>query len=241
MNFKIILVSAFLFTGVDHLMSQASGNASNKQVFEYFDSKYGVDPELVNGIKYVNLYRTAKGTPFLINEEMIPGWVIINGKKYQDLELNYDVYNQDLVMSYYTNLLGSQKIIIPNQNLESFGFTNREFRKIVLPGKNEHIYEIMLDGKYKIYYEYSRNYTVNTNPNDKGYMFSALITEKYLYNPENNTYQKFKNSRSFRKLFQPEIARELKLTEKKYRISLKDDNLINHKLLYNFLDKELSQ
>jgi hypothetical protein len=52
---------------------------------------------LYNGKVWRNLYYHVKGDQFLFSNSYLPGSVAINGKTYNNLNINYDIYNDEII------------------------------------------------------------------------------------------------------------------------------------------------
>ena len=53
---------------------------------------------LYNGRAWRNLYYKIKGDQFLFSPEFLPGSVTIEGKTFSNLQLKYDIYNDELII-----------------------------------------------------------------------------------------------------------------------------------------------
>ena len=79
---------------------------------DYFDRVYGVDYNLVNGIRYLYPYARAHGHPFLGENRFYTGYAVINGHYYQDLLFKYDICNQQIILNHTFLSGGTEQIII---------------------------------------------------------------------------------------------------------------------------------
>jgi hypothetical protein len=55
------------------------------------------DQLLYNGKAWHNLYSNIKGDQFLFSKDLLPGSVSINGKSYNNLNISYDIYNDEII------------------------------------------------------------------------------------------------------------------------------------------------
>lgn len=67
-------------------------------IYNSVKEQFGIDPLLMNGIYYENPYYNAKGHPFLGDGEFYLGSVNFRNKKYENVNLKYDIYNQQLII-----------------------------------------------------------------------------------------------------------------------------------------------
>lgn len=79
--------------------------------------QFGIDPLLMNGIYYENPYYNSKGHPFLGDGEFYLGTVDFRNKHYKDVNLKYDIYNQQLIIDQ-SRLDSRASIIFQNVRYE---------------------------------------------------------------------------------------------------------------------------
>jgi hypothetical protein len=161
-----------------------------------FDDVYGMDPELYNGQIYKYYVNTdTKGTQFLSGPEFILGTVRIKGITYPDVKLNYDVYNQQLLLespnSIYTNTI----LILSETWLEGFSLGSAVFEVVRFQDTSRRICQVYGNGSHRILtfwtkeqkygYEYAAPYLIFSTP------------KKEMYLQSGNAITRFKNNRSF--------------------------------------------
>jgi hypothetical protein len=223
-----------MFGVVSTLLGQGTRDADLQKLVESFDEAYGVDYNLVNGIKHVNFYADAVGHPFLIDNNFRNGWVEIRGIKYENQKLNYDIYNQQIIAEYTSKLIGIQRFIIPNFHLKSFEMEGRLFRKMKIGDREERFYEILSNGKYPILFSYDRKYEVNTGFSEKGFYFSDII--KRMYMRDGAELIRFTSNRNFRNLFPESIHKDIRYYMKRYRINVKRSGVEDLKKMIEYIN-----
>ena len=92
MRRKILFYSAFSL--ILSCLSDVTGSSA-------IPGKYGndtIDVQLLyNGRAWRNLYYKIKGDQFLFTTEFLPGSVTVEGKKFKNLPVKYDIYNDELL------------------------------------------------------------------------------------------------------------------------------------------------
>jgi len=92
MRRKILFYSAFSL--ILSCLSDVTGSGA-------IPGKYGndtIDVQLLyNGRAWRNLYYKIKGDQFLFTTEFLPGSVTVEGKKFNNLPVKYDIYNDELL------------------------------------------------------------------------------------------------------------------------------------------------
>ncbi len=67
---------------------------------------------LLNGRIWYNRYSKVQGTPYFLSDQFLKGSVSFNGIKYYDLDLKYDIYNDELILR-----IENRPIIILNKEM----------------------------------------------------------------------------------------------------------------------------
>ena len=60
---------------------------------------------LYNGKVWRNLYTNVKGDQFLFANTYLPGSVSMNGKTFKDLNIKYDIYNDEIIIPKNNGLI----------------------------------------------------------------------------------------------------------------------------------------
>jgi hypothetical protein len=113
---------------------------------------------LFSGKEWHNLYTSIKGDQFLFSKEFIPGTVSINGKTYIDISLNYDIYNDEI-------LIPANKGIILQLNKEivdsfTLAFDNKIYKFFNTDkdslGNIKGFVKVLYEGKSRLYVKYKK-------------------------------------------------------------------------------------
>ncbi len=135
---------------------------------------------LYNGRVWRNFYYKIEGNPFLFSNEFLPGNVTINGKTYNNIQIRYDIYNDQI-------LILTDKMVIIQLNKEMVdGFTVRfseviyNFRKI----EGNDIYpvsgyvNVVYDRKSSLFVRYRKE--IDTSGSDNLYGVFYLLRRLYV-------------------------------------------------------------
>jgi len=184
------------------------------------DPLYGLDPLLYNGrMYYFYPLPGTDGTQYLSNEFDPKGSVTLRGVTYPNLNINYDIYNQQLVLKF-KDAIGSVKVIeVSYAWLESFILQGKLFEVFPDAGSTKKFYQVLGSGDKKILYSYSKKLLIHTQTISGLYYFSKTITEKYVYNE--NRIVKFNNNHSFISAFSPPEQVLVKKYLRKQNINVK--------------------
>ncbi len=159
------------------------------------DHVYGYDPLLYNGMAYYYYAppRTT-GTQYLFTKFDTEGAVTLRGITYTHLALNYDIFNQQLVLKYI-NSIGSPTLIqVSFAWLETFEIEGFHFEIIASADSTKEIYQVLGAGSSKILYFQNKKLLIENFKSTDRY-FSRIQRLMYVYNGAGKI--RYKNNRTF--------------------------------------------
>jgi len=224
---KIASLVVLVFLAVNSLPVCAQPPAGNH------DRVYGYDPLLYNGRIYSFFPEPGtEGTQFIADQFDTNGKVILRGVTYRNLTLNYDLYNQKLVLKY-KNAIGSTSLIeISEAWLESFELSGCKFENIAASDTIKRFYKVLGTGPAKILYYYRKDLLIDTRTASKKHYFSEAHTDKYV--KTGNKLLKFNNNKSFVAIFGPganELIQKY-LRKQKIKVRKANDNKMTELINY---------
>lgn len=208
--------------------------AQQPSIAEYLaecERKYGSDTDLVNGEKYFYPYRQSQGTPFFFDDPR-NAVIEIHNKEFDDQQLRYDIFNQNLVLDF-TDLYGARSsLILRNEWVGSFAFGSQQFRKMEGPDGKSGFYQVVIDGPITCVYRWSKSYKLNLNSGVQNYYFTEPAREAYLL--IEGKFHPYRNNSSFQKAFEPETQKQVKqfLRQSRIRVKMASDSQIRHLVEY---------
>lgn len=208
---RVILLIIFLFA--------ESGAAA--QIYSTDVTKvYSSDPLLYNG-RYYTFFPplSTGGNQFLADRQFEVGSVTIRGVTYPDLLLNYDIYNQQLVLKYKNKAGGTDQIIVSDAWLESFSFRSKNFEMISIQDTVKRIFQVLGKGQNRIFYYWKKDLNVDNLNGAKNHIFSVARKEMNIFNGKQ--ILKYGNNKSFYSLFKPEKRNVVKKYLHEHNINVK--------------------
>ncbi|MDY6800535.1 MAG: hypothetical protein SVU94_04840 [Bacteroidota bacterium] len=163
---------------------------------ETIDSIYGLDPVLYNGKVYSYIPPpSVKGSQYLSQHDFMPGEVIIHNKTYINHLLNYDIFNQEILLQFETDYK-TATIQLNKEKVDAFTLNSRKFKLIKNTENNTYeIYQFFGQGKYVVLYFWEKNLELINKSGDSYWSFSK--PQKTMYLQINNQKHKFRNNRTF--------------------------------------------
>ncbi|MDC6364842.1 MULTISPECIES: hypothetical protein [Flavobacteriaceae] len=209
-NKKSYLTLLLLFCGLSWTFSQ--DRKVHKEYYNAFDKKVGIENTgLYQGELYMEKYRTInEETQFYKTRDFLPGSVCYDGQCYYDLDLKYDIYEDEVLLKLITKA-GGGTIQLFKDYVDSFAIDGQEFVKI----KEKDVPSLNVYGFYKVALKTS-TFTLFTKLNKKSFERkdrSSLYYE-FLDGPSehvllyNGQYHIFNTKKEATQLF-PKLKKEI--------------------------------
>jgi len=185
----------------------------------HFDQIYGLDSKLYNGYVYNGFYgSTVKGQPFLYTD-YLKGDITLEGKKYQNLLLNYDVFNQLLVLKFKTTTGADMTIELPFFKISEFNIGENHFILQEQSDSSFQIYQIIGNKQKAFWLKHEKKLELETISQQYEYQFTrGFIRFYYAINP--NQLVELNKNKSLVKLIEKEKQKQLKRWLRKKRIKI---------------------
>jgi len=184
----------------------------------YINEKDGFDQNLINGILYYDKYKNVLNHPYFTGEELLPGSVVISGVSYEDVQINYDIYSQFLVLEYPVASGSSHKIIISPEHTDAFNLDGNYFEKLILDDRGPLFYQLIKVNGLICYIHWEKKKVI------KSYQLTDYFTEpnQRFYLDYYGKLSPFSNRRSFVSLISGVPKKEIKRYIRKNVIHLSD-------------------
>jgi hypothetical protein len=202
----------YLLTAVLGVNAQQTGIIS--------DMIYGSDPLLING-RYYTFFPplSTGGNQFFSGPQFETGCVTLRGVTYEDLLLNYDIYNQQLILKYKNKIGADNLIILSDAWLEKFSFKGVNFETISIQDTIRRIFQVLGTGTVRILYYWRKNLTLDNSFGAKNHIFSAARKEM---NVLSGTHIfKYRNNKNFCSIFGGEKGIEVREYLRKHNINVR--------------------
>jgi len=241
-NLFIILLSFIVFNNV------FGQNISKSDTFvNCLNNYFGADDLIMNGDQYTPSNPKIKGNPFYSKSEFSNGTVYIKGRTYPNLLLNYDILHNDLVVVNNSKSL-SIAIIANHELIDSFYIFNaNKYRGInvfvnlnlVIDKTGRFGYlEQLYKGNKSFYMGYKKRLYSNYSDLTPYGIYSNAI--KKLYVLDHGNLVELRGKRAFLKYFKL-YKKDLKRFMRKHKIKFKRANSNEYYLLFDYLNKLLSE
>ncbi len=123
--------------------------ASNTRTL--FQQRMGQMTRLYSGVENFAYPASIQGNPYFINEKLVQGTVVYEGRKYENIPMLYDVVKDLLIVSYFGSPFN---VSLVNDKLNSFNLSGHQFIHIAakdsIEGLREHNYEELYKGSWSV-------------------------------------------------------------------------------------------
>jgi hypothetical protein len=228
-----LIFALLLASNAVHAQEDSTEQVLFSQIYLAAEEAYGVHQELLNGLLFESKNQEASGHPYFLDYYSNQGSVIYGGKQYSNLNLRYDIYDQELLLIYPIKQL-EYKLYLRKELITGFKVENKTFTKESFPGNKEAKYHQVFgkDLPIKILYfrEKSLSKLYANNSDDKKY---SERRETYIL--IDNELLSYKGNRSLAHQFSSDHEKAIKqyLRLHKIKVKLADDEEMER--LLNFI------
>lgn len=183
------------------------------------DRVYGLDPLLYNGEKYTYFLPPGTGgNQFLFSPDYFVGKVIIKGKSFEGITLNYDLYNQQLLLRYADETGAFNIIEISKVWLENFRLGDKVFQYLTFDD-GPRFYQVLGNGPLFILLYWQKDLKLDASYGSTHFTFTPSLKSQYVLS--GGKLLPFKNKRSLLALFDPVQKVEIRDYMQRNKIKLK--------------------
>jgi len=183
-------------------------------------SNIKLDDRLYNG-KFYNYFppKNVKGNQFLFSSDFMLSSVYLGDRKYNNLNINIDVLNQEILLKFETNEGAKRVISMSLAYLDSFIINNKVFVVNQIDSVNQRIEQEIKYNNYKFYINYYKKLELQSALNEINYYFSEVNRRiTFIHKGER---VEISNNKKFYKLFGKEKGLMIKHYFKNGKFKLK--------------------
>jgi hypothetical protein len=230
-----ILILLFTFPGIAQQPLTIAGENSEEYsktvldsqrdyLYKFYYQKVGGTDELINGRDYIPYYSRAKFKPLLLDEKKRTASIILNGRKYNGLTLEYDMFLDEVIYSDSNKVIndGLFKIALNKDPVDGFSLYFGQDSMIFSHFKSDDEKKSGLpEGFYEIVYSGASKFVIK----HQSFVLVMDGIEEYIYTPADyvmvgDFFSKIKSSKGFIKLF-GEKSEEIKRFIRTNRVNIR--------------------
>jgi len=190
-----------------------------QDTFLEIDRVYGPDPWLYNGKKYIYFLPPGTyGNQFLISPDYFTGEVTLRGKRFEGVSLNYDIFNQKLLLQYADESGALIIIEVSDAWIENFRLGTMFFQYLSFD-EGPQFYQVLGDDPLMILYFWRKEFKLDAYSGSSNFAFSPPIRSSFVL--IGDKLQPFRNKRGLITLFEPGKKQEIRNYIRQNRIKVK--------------------
>ncbi len=218
-NQHYILLICLLALPVANLKAQDSDQTATGilQLKDYFDRSLGEDYNLRNGKKYTRFYINPVGHPFFNSDQFRKGSLLINGVRYEDVLINYDIYNQQVILQHTVHAGWIEQLILTVEFVDEFTLDGKLFRRMSFPETGTRFFQIVSTGELPCFLYWKKNMVLTTAPLSTH--FTSQSGKIYLL--VSGRLNSIRTTSSFINIFGKQFRGEIKRYKRRHRINLR--------------------
>lgn len=220
------LILLIMFTGWTACLAQeehADASDAYLQIYEAAQEALTDDPLIQNGVYYSYPYYNAIGHPFLDRKEFETASVDFRGKNYSGLSLNYDLFNQLIILSWESEGILQMSLLAPDF-VSGFRLKGKHFVKADIQEGEAVFFQLVSETpRVSCYYSwYKERREIRDSGNRSIYSFSDQKSRRYLR--LDGQFSRYKSNKSFIKLFPEAVRPQLKTYLHETRLQVMESN-----------------
>jgi hypothetical protein len=160
------------------------------------DKVYGLDPSLYNGEIYSYFVESStQGHQFLVSPEFKKGSVTIKGVTYENIQLNYDIFNQLILLNSQEAVYSNIIISLSKAWLERFTIGQDSFEVVNNQNTSPKIYQVIGNGTARELIFWTKEQKIDYYMGSTYYVFSKPKKEMYIQ--LGSLITRFRNNKTF--------------------------------------------
>ena len=239
MKILLFVISTFFFLSPSFSQNVTTDSATSLQIknaLQIYDRFTDGDAAIYNGTQYLYYTFPMEHDPYFITGDLSRGWVGYNGRKYDSLNMLYDVARNQVVIASADNM---KRIVLENDFIDSFHLSGHTFIAL----KEDHQQNLYNSGFYDLLYNGHTQLVARRiktlNPVIKGSVVVTVFeTKDRFYIHKNNIYYLVSNKKEVFKVFHDkyrELKKRLRKEHLKFRLKNFENTLIHAVAFYDQL------
>lgn len=223
----ILLLYTSLFTTISFCQTDSLGNS-----YKNVEDLYGANQIPLNGKLSEYFPSKVIGWPYYLNDKFHKGAITIHDTEYKNIELKYNIFEQNLEVLYISPQNTRYSLIPPADFISSFKIGEQQFEKLTF-NEEAKFFQIIHKGNIEcLYYWYKKS----SESNEEG-RYAKLEyhnTKRKSYIVMNGNLYPYKSKSSFVKLFPKTHKSAIKKFMKTNQIKVHnaDDNTIRSLIVF---------
>jgi len=218
------------------LVTQLNAQENNQTVTDfyklkdYFDHSYGADYNLWNGKEYYIRYYNTEGHPFFNSDQFRKGSLLINGIRYEDVTIKYDLVDQHIILQQTAFSGIKVHLVLTSEFIDEFTIDGKLFRRMSFPETGTRFFQIVRTSELPCFLFWEKD--VIFIPSSYTTFFTPQSSKAYLM--VSDRLNSIKNASSFIRIFGKQFRGEIRRFKRRNRINFRNISEESLKELINY-------
>lgn len=237
---QLFCVFAFLLIGYSlsvnaQLVTSTPTDLALGKLSAYTAKLYGADDLVVNGRKYFPEHYNAMGNPYFLTDVWIDGSLFIEGKRYDHLELLYNIDIERVILKTTIDDSLSVFLVLNNGLIEAFNLGERYFinAKSIDEGFPGFV-ELVYNGSFLVFSRHQKSFVSEYTSRTPNGFYSGTKSMLYILIP--GQLDKLPTKKAFLNYFS-DHHKDINTFMRKQKIKYKKANYIQLNKLFEYCDE----
>jgi hypothetical protein len=202
------------------------------------DKVYGLDPSLYNGEIYSYFVESStQGNQFLASPEFKKGSVTIKGITYENIQLNYDIFNQLILLNSQEAVYSNIILSLSKAWLEKFTIGQDSFEVVNNENAVPKIYQVVGNGNARELIFWTKEQKIDYYMGSTYYVFSKPKREMNLQ--IGSVITRFRNNKTFASGFDKPTQSVIIKYLHQHKVNVKKAKTDSMRALINFCNNQI--
>ena len=190
-----------------------------KEIFDYLN---GPDYNLLNG-RLSDFPYSIDSHPYFNTDSYRRGSLLLNGEAYDNVLINYDIYDQQVILQLPDWISGlNNKLVLNRELIDYFEIDGHTFRLISSPETGTSFFQVISTGEISCYLHWTKNlYRSSTSVNAR---YKYLKQSRRIYLQKGDQLFLVKNKSSFTRIFDEAYQEEIKGYLRREKIRFRNES-----------------
>jgi len=233
--FFVLLVVA-IFDQTANAQDDSARLSKVEELYNYTEKLYGSDDILVNGRAYLPEHYNARGNPFFLSDAWISGTLFIDGKRYDNQKLLYNIEIEKLILETTIQQKNKILLLLNTERIDSFYLGPRCFvnaERSIAENKFPSFVEQIYDGNFIVITRHQKSFVSTYNRSTPNGFYSKTQSIHYII--DKGKLKKLPTKKSVLDYFYTH-RKEIKTFMRKNNIKYKKSDTIQLNKLFEFCD-----
>ena len=178
-----------------------------QSIRDHYARFYSADYNLLNGRKYYLLF-SAVSHPFFGSDQFRRGTLLINGVRYEGVIINYDIYQQQVILQYISHSGQAEHLALADENIEKFILDGKIFSRMSFPETGSGFFQVVTSGGISCLLAWEKKLVYT--PGSSTTLFNFTSQKRSTYLLMDGRVHPFRYRSSFTRIFDEPLRKDIR-------------------------------